>query len=59
VTLLHTLDGRTIYEVRMTCGCQFWEHRPTSEAPPERGRIMNCYNPEHHRRMAGLDGGDV
>ena len=42
----------TMYKLRLSCGCVFWEHRPSSEPPPELGKPVNCYNLEHQRRTA-------
>jgi hypothetical protein len=32
-----------IYQVTLTCGCRFWEHRQGTEAPPEIGRVERCF----------------
>jgi hypothetical protein len=36
-------SGRIRYRLTLSCGCVFWELRPTTEKPPQLGEVVSCY----------------
>lgn len=38
-----TLGAQTAYRVTLSCGCTYWEYRPTADGRLQIGEHLRCY----------------